>query len=433
MRGTRCFSAICSLAALAVLASPAAAIEFWDGRLEIHGYYEQQIRTIANGFNASDNWDLTQWYHVLNVEIEADIAPDGFGPFDVISAFGRVEVRYDCVWTRGCGIFSSADTYGDRARRLPRRLLYGRRDGYTLSEFDGDTRRFRQYTSPAQNNYNLRDIPTPSREPLSFGFLPGLTGLSPSKGLDGILGTEDDPFPYYTGDFMDPKKCLVRRPENLGIRRPGGNSDTSPHTGLRGHPERSHGRQGEPPAPGRLQPDHRRRGKRRAAAPTRTAGALRASQGPRGGGPGPVAAQPRSRRDVPEGQVRELRPELQPGRAVVEPRREPAGREGTERALRRHGALRRPPLAAARQAEYRLGQDGAVPDHRPVQSPGSRSRLTAEPGGVPGRPLGATGGLVLLRRRALRGPSPRGGDELRRVRADRPRSLRRALFAAWCL
>ena len=127
-----------------VVASPAAAIELWDGRLAIHGYFEQQVRTIANGFNASDNWDLTQWYHVLNVEIEADIAPDGFGPFDVISAFGRVEVRYDCVWTRGCGIFSSADTYGDRSKSLPERLLRARSSGYTLAHFNGDQRRYRQ-------------------------------------------------------------------------------------------------------------------------------------------------------------------------------------------------------------------------------------------------------------------------------------------------
>ena len=171
-------------------------------------------------------------------------------------------------------------------------------------------------------------------------------------------------------------------------------------------------------------------GQRRTAAPARADRTRRASQGSRGSGPGRVAAQPRARRDAPEGQVRELRPELQPGRAGVEPRRQPAGREGAEGALRRHRALRQPALAADRQAEHRLGQDGAVPHHRPVQSPGSRHRLAAEPGGVSDRPLGAAGGLVLLQRRASRGRSPRGGDELRRVRADRHRSLRRALRAA---
>jgi hypothetical protein len=130
----------------------------WDGRIAIHGFYGMQVRSIIEGYQWQNNsWDLTQWYHVLNLEIEADIAPEGFGPFDIISAFGRIEVRYDCVWTRGCGIFSSADTYGDRSRRLPERLLKGRRSGYTLQHFNSDQRRFRQYTTPAQLSYNLRD------------------------------------------------------------------------------------------------------------------------------------------------------------------------------------------------------------------------------------------------------------------------------------
>ena len=55
----------------------------------------------------TDGLDLTQWYHILNIEAEADFAPDGFGPFDVFQGFLRVEVRYDCVWTRACGIFSA--------------------------------------------------------------------------------------------------------------------------------------------------------------------------------------------------------------------------------------------------------------------------------------------------------------------------------------
>ena len=230
MNGARRFGAICLFGVLVVLGSPATALEFWDGRLAIHGFYGMQVRSIIESFQWQNNsWDLTQWYHVLNLEIEADIAPDGFGPFDVISAFGRVEVRYDCVWTRGCGIFSSADTYGDRSRRLPERLLRGRSSGYTLAHFNGDQRRFRQYTDFSQLSYNLRDIPTPDRKPLEFGSIPGVAGLSASKGIDGELGTEDDPFPYYTYGFMNPKKCL------FGVQKLWGSSDLNtqrvlPHT-----------------------------------------------------------------------------------------------------------------------------------------------------------------------------------------------------------
>jgi hypothetical protein len=218
-----------AICALAILASPAAAIEFWNDRLAIHGFYDQQIRSIMEDFSTKNDWDLTQWYHVLNLEIEAEIAPEGFGPFDLISAFGRIEVRYDCVWTRGCAIFSSVNTYGDRAKRLPERLLEGRRTGYTLAEFNADTRRYREYTSYDQASPNFRDIPTPSRKPLQFGYLPGLAVLSASKGPDGELGTEDDPWPYYTFGFMNPDEC------RFGVQARQGSADlvgtrTLPHT-----------------------------------------------------------------------------------------------------------------------------------------------------------------------------------------------------------
>jgi hypothetical protein len=209
----RCIGTICALAAAA---SSAAAIEFWEDRIAIHGYYEQQIRSIVRDYSFDDDWDLTQWYHVLNLEIEADLLPEGFGPFDLVSAFGRIEVRYDCVWNRGCGIFSGADAYGDRANRLPKRLLNGRRSGYTLQEFTGDIRRYREYDSFEFNSPNYSWLPNPRRRPLQFGFIPGPGPLSRSKGVDRVLGTWDDPFPFYTGGslvpgfesgFMDPDDC----------------------------------------------------------------------------------------------------------------------------------------------------------------------------------------------------------------------------------
>jgi len=110
------------VAALGAFASatPAHAIEAFDGRFQLHGYFEEQVRGIDADFK--ENMDLTQWYHVLNLETEMDILPDGWGPFTGLSAFARVEVRYDCVWTRACGIFKSADTFGNRASKLPVRL-----------------------------------------------------------------------------------------------------------------------------------------------------------------------------------------------------------------------------------------------------------------------------------------------------------------------
>ena len=68
--------------ALAILCpAPAAALEFFDRRLEIHGFYEFQFRSIWEDFKTDNDWDVSQMYHVFNVEIEADLLPDGIGPY----------------------------------------------------------------------------------------------------------------------------------------------------------------------------------------------------------------------------------------------------------------------------------------------------------------------------------------------------------------
>jgi len=100
-----------------------------EGKVQIHGYVESVMRAIQDDFNSDNKLDLTQWYNVLNLEFEFDIAPDGFGPFDLVSGFVRVEARYDCVWTRACGTMRSADTYGNRAKRLPERSSDAHKNG----------------------------------------------------------------------------------------------------------------------------------------------------------------------------------------------------------------------------------------------------------------------------------------------------------------
>ena len=71
-----------------LMALPAASFEFLDGRVQIHGFAEMQIRAISSKYN--EELDLTQWYNVLNVEAEFDILPDGWGPIDLLSAYARV-------------------------------------------------------------------------------------------------------------------------------------------------------------------------------------------------------------------------------------------------------------------------------------------------------------------------------------------------------
>jgi len=72
------------------LAGPARSFEFFDGRLQIHGFAEAQIRTLARDMKGSDNWDLAQWYNVVSLELEYMAVDSGWGPFDLLSFFGRV-------------------------------------------------------------------------------------------------------------------------------------------------------------------------------------------------------------------------------------------------------------------------------------------------------------------------------------------------------
>ena len=121
--------AITSLLAVCALLIPSTASSFeaLDGRFEAHGYYEMQVRTISKNF--SGQWDLTQWYNVFNLELELDLVQESHGPLDLMSAFIRIEARFDCIYSRGCGMIRSADIYGNRAQNLPGRLNSG--DEYT--------------------------------------------------------------------------------------------------------------------------------------------------------------------------------------------------------------------------------------------------------------------------------------------------------------
>jgi hypothetical protein len=195
-----------SLAVGLLTANRAAAFELWDDRLQIHGYFETQVRAIARDFDASDGWDLTQWAWVLDLEVEADLLPDGWGPFDLVTGFGRAEVRYDCVWNRACWLSSSANAFGDRARRLPKRLSHGRRDGYVGNVFVGDLRRY--HGEPLETmSIRFRDRPDEAAKPYPIDRTEAFYILFTSPGPDQLLGTADDPSPFYFERYYKPGKC----------------------------------------------------------------------------------------------------------------------------------------------------------------------------------------------------------------------------------
>jgi hypothetical protein len=89
-----------------------------SSRVRVGGFVETQMRALSDGFSTHRGY-LSQWAMILNLEPEIDIAPDGWGPFDSLSAFGRIEARYECVWT-GCGS-TTWQHFGNRATRAPAR------------------------------------------------------------------------------------------------------------------------------------------------------------------------------------------------------------------------------------------------------------------------------------------------------------------------
>ncbi|MCP3986518.1 MAG: hypothetical protein GY723_19215 [bacterium] len=182
-------------------AGPAASIEFFDGRFQVNGFYEAQIRAIARDFDASDDFDLTQLAHVLNLEFEASLVEKGWGPFDIVSAYSRVEIRYDCVWTRACGVFPSVNAFGDGAKKVPKRLNDGRRTGYVWNVFNDDTRFYRG-EPPEQSSINFRDMPRGSRRPYHLDSAPTFGVFFNYAGIDDVLGTEDDTAPYVLSRYF---------------------------------------------------------------------------------------------------------------------------------------------------------------------------------------------------------------------------------------
>jgi len=113
-------------------------------RFRVNGFVEMQVRTLADGFQPG-RYYLSQNALVLNLEPELEIVRDGWGPFDSIGAYARIEARYDCVYN-GCGTLSSARNFGDHARQAPARNwadgpTLGSIAGIDVEEFGGDVRR----------------------------------------------------------------------------------------------------------------------------------------------------------------------------------------------------------------------------------------------------------------------------------------------------
>lgn len=158
-------SALLLLAGL-LAAREGRAFEFFDGRIQVHGYTESQFRSMSDGFR-DDRWFVSQWAQVLNLELEVDIAPQGFGPFDSIGLYVRGQARFDCIWSQLCGMMSSAKLFGNRSNRVPGNLATGIDSNLTgVLQIPGEPKPTRAQ-STSNNLILLDDVP----------FLTSLVGL----------------------------------------------------------------------------------------------------------------------------------------------------------------------------------------------------------------------------------------------------------------
>ncbi|MEE2664404.1 MAG: DUF1302 family protein [Myxococcota bacterium] len=184
---------------LVVPFSAAHSLEALDGRIEAHGFFESQLRVISDDF--SHEYDLAQWHQVLNLEIEVDILPDGWGYIDLLSAYVRIEGRYDCLYTQGCGMVQAADTYGDKAKTLPERIASGRQSIYhgaiRLDQIQSRINEFVDTDGDGIEDSTRQRIETtvydqaiaPNRNVLPLSEIPGFSGIAAQAGADGYTGT----------------------------------------------------------------------------------------------------------------------------------------------------------------------------------------------------------------------------------------------------
>ena len=186
----------------------AFGVEFAEGRVQIHGFAEMQLRALNEKFR--EELDLAQWYNVLNIEVELDIAPDGIGPFDLVSAYIRGEGRYDAIYSNGFLLFPSLNTYGDKARRLPKRL----RDAKD-KEYGGTNRavdRFGEFEHRRiEDKQPARFAPTGER----LGF-PGNDTFFRLAGPDNVIGPRPDTDEICTLSTTPPCVSAPVGPTELG-------------------------------------------------------------------------------------------------------------------------------------------------------------------------------------------------------------------------
>jgi hypothetical protein len=148
-----------------VLPSDASAITVelpGERNLEVHGWYELRLRVVGDDL-PSNGVTFSQFRHVLNVETELPLFPDGIGPLDFVLAYARFQVGYECIYDRACGLYGEADAYGGEGGRTPHSLPANVRRGVSGEQFVGATSLLRR--TDARNLTAVNEVLNPGGRP----------------------------------------------------------------------------------------------------------------------------------------------------------------------------------------------------------------------------------------------------------------------------
>lgn len=234
--------AACLLIPLAAKADKPTLVSPDQGWWRVNGYIEAQIRTLSDDYDP-DLFYLSQSAFVLDIEPELDILTESWGPFDHISAFARIEVRYDCVFN-GCGTIGSSRMFGDNAKVSPARNWANARtateagaieinDGKSEYVQNSDLDLLGIVSAPGNEVFFDLGI-KPSTVEAAFG--PRADDLFTWKEVDGpggSLAVPLGPWPY--SDKIEPNGALGNIPSNVLPlpMRPAMDSLNSPSARLR--------------------------------------------------------------------------------------------------------------------------------------------------------------------------------------------------------
>ena len=99
---------------------PALALDIelpGERQLQIHGFYETRLRFIGEDMPfGGEGVTFSQFRHVLDLETELEILPEGYGVFDTLFLFTRWVFSYECIYDGSCDLFNSADSFGEDHR-----------------------------------------------------------------------------------------------------------------------------------------------------------------------------------------------------------------------------------------------------------------------------------------------------------------------------